>query len=95
MISQSKRTMLSKELSAAITDTSAGIESATAKIEDVSTKISDTEDELSTANTLRKTENDEFVRQEKELARWCVARQSSHERKESDSENAARYYKGM
>ena len=57
-----------EELSAAITDTSAGIESATAKIEDVSTKISDTEGELSTAIALRKKENEEFVKQEKELA---------------------------
>merc|ERR1719238_1380709 len=56
-----------EELSATITDTSAGIESAAAKIEDLSTKISDTEGELSTANALRKKENDDFVKKEKEL----------------------------
>merc|ERR1719262_1229177 len=56
-----------EELSATITDTSAGIESAAAKIEDLSTKISDTESELSTATALRKKENEEFVKKEKEL----------------------------
>merc|ERR1719454_1704949 len=56
-----------EELSATITDTSAGIESAAAKIEDLSTKISDTESELSTATALRKAENGEFVKKEKEL----------------------------
>merc|ERR1719281_271669 len=56
-----------EELDATITDTSAGIESAAAKIEDLSTKISDTESELSTATALRKHENEEFVKKEKEL----------------------------
>merc|ERR1719408_80040 len=56
-----------EELGATITDTSAGIESAAAKIEDLSTKISDTEGELSTATALRKKENDDFVKKEKEL----------------------------
>merc|ERR1719281_615400 len=56
-----------EELTAIITDTSAGIESAAAKIEDLSTKISDTESELSTATALRKKENEEFVKKEKEL----------------------------
>merc|ERR1719238_2385200 len=56
-----------EELGATITDTSAGIESAAAKIEDLSTKISDTESELSTATALRKKENEEFVKKEKEL----------------------------
>merc|ERR1719238_2196759 len=56
-----------EELTATITDTNAGIESAAAKIEDLSTKISDTEGELSTANALRKKENDDFVKKEKEL----------------------------
>jgi chromosome segregation ATPase len=56
-----------EELGATITDTSAGIESAAAKIEDLSTKISDTESELSTASALRKKENEDFVKKEKEL----------------------------
>merc|ERR1719408_1230329 len=56
-----------EELGATITDTSAGIESAAAKIEDLSTKISDTESELSTATALRKKENEDFVKKEKEL----------------------------
>jgi len=56
-----------EELTATITDTSAGIESAAAKIEDISTTISDTESELSTATALRKKENEEFVKKEKEL----------------------------
>merc|ERR1719281_244360 len=56
-----------EELDATITDTSAGIESAAAKIEDLSTKISDTESELGTATALRKKENEEFVKKEKEL----------------------------
>merc|ERR1719171_410578 len=56
-----------EELTATITDTSAGIESAAAKIEDLSTKISDTESELSTASALRKKENEDFVKKEKEL----------------------------
>merc|ERR1719238_1377785 len=56
-----------EELGATVTDTSAGIESAAAKIEDLSTKISDTEGELSTATALRKKENEEFVKKEKEL----------------------------
>merc|ERR1719230_2420827 len=36
-------------------------------MEDLSTKISDTESELSTANALRKKENEDFVKKEKEL----------------------------
>jgi len=56
-----------EELTATITDTSAGIESAAAKIETLSTTISDTESELSTATALRKKENEEFVKKEKEL----------------------------
>merc|ERR1719326_1553896 len=56
-----------EELTATITDTSAGIDSAAAKIEDLSTKISDTESELNTATALRKKENEEFVKKEKEL----------------------------
>merc|ERR1719281_462943 len=56
-----------EELDATITDTSAGIESAAAKIEDLSTKISDTESELGTATALRKRENEEFIKKEKEL----------------------------
>merc|ERR1719183_1025399 len=56
-----------EELAATITDTSAGIESAAAKVETLSTTISDTEAELSTATALRKKENEEFVKKEKEL----------------------------
>merc|ERR1719393_874641 len=56
-----------EELSATITDTQAGMDSAAAKIEDLSTKISDTESELGTATALRKKENEEFVKKEKEL----------------------------
>merc|ERR1719183_2378616 len=56
-----------EELTATITDTSAGIESAAATIETLSTTISDTEAELSTATALRKKENEEFVKKEKEL----------------------------
>merc|ERR1719409_2361005 len=48
-------------------ESAAGMESAAAKIEDLSTKISDTEGELSTATALRKKENEEFVKKEKEL----------------------------
>merc|ERR1719182_928969 len=49
-----------EELSATITDTSAGIESAAAK-------IGDTESELATETALRKQENEDFVKKEKEL----------------------------
>merc|ERR1719183_1041829 len=56
-----------EELTATITDTSAGIESAAAKIETLSTTISDTESELATETALRKQENEEFVKKEKEL----------------------------
>merc|ERR1719409_2024566 len=48
-------------------ESAAGMESAAAKIEETSTKISDTESELSTATALRKKENEEFVKKEKEL----------------------------
>merc|ERR1719409_666097 len=48
-------------------ESAAGMESAAAKIEETSTKVSDTEGELSTATALRKKENEEFVKKEKEL----------------------------
>merc|ERR1719409_2310364 len=48
-------------------ESAAGMESAAAKIEETSTKISDTESELATETALRKMENEEFVKKEKEL----------------------------
>merc|ERR1719324_1357337 len=56
-----------EELSATIVDSKAMIETSASKATDLSTKISDLEGEVSEAVALRKSENEVFVKTEKEL----------------------------